>query len=104
MQTTVSPEAKPPEARVSPVPAGAPLTVHSMLKRLENKGLVLRDREGHVHQFSALVDRSWIAGQQLEEMADKLADGGTRPRVPLTVDRREQTMQIIEKILAERQR
>ena len=54
-------------------------TVHSMLKRLEAKDMIARDRGGHVHLFSAKVERSLIAGQQLEEMADKLADGSLAP-------------------------
>lgn len=54
-------------------------TVHSMIQRLEAKKLVKRDRSGHPQIICATVDRSEVAGRQLEEMADKLADGSMVP-------------------------
>ncbi len=54
-------------------------TVHSMLQRLESKRFIHRDRSAHAHSFSAAVSRSEMAGLQLEEMADKLADGSVTP-------------------------
>ena len=54
-------------------------TVHSMLQRLEAKKLVQRNRGSHPHIFSATVSRTDVAGQQLEQMAEKLADGSMVP-------------------------
>ena len=50
-----------------------------MLQRLELKKLVQRDRSAHPHVFSACADRSSVAGQELEAMADKLAGGSLAP-------------------------
>ena len=54
-------------------------TVHSMLQRLERKKCILRDRSSHAHVFSSAVGRSEVAGQELEAMAKKLADGSMAP-------------------------
>ena len=54
-------------------------TVHSMLQRLERKNLVLRDRSAHAHVFVSAVNRSEVAGQALEAMSKKLADGSMAP-------------------------
>ena len=54
-------------------------TVHSMLQRLESKEFIHRDRSAHAHSFSAAVSQSEMAGLQLNEMADKLADGSVAP-------------------------
>ena len=54
-------------------------TVHSMLQRLESKNFIHRDRSAHAHSFSAAVNQSEMAGLQLEEMANKLADGSVAP-------------------------
>lgn len=54
-------------------------TVHSMLQRLESKEFIHRDRSAHAHSFSAAISQSEMAGLQLEEMANKLADGSVAP-------------------------
>ena len=54
-------------------------TVQKLLQRLEAKGLVRRDRSEHVHGFEAVASRSEFAGNQLEQMADKLTEGSLVP-------------------------
>ncbi|MEO8495807.1 MAG: BlaI/MecI/CopY family transcriptional regulator [Planctomycetota bacterium] len=54
-------------------------TVHSLLKRLEQKKLVRRSRRTHPHRFSAKVGIEEVAGRQLEAMAVKLSDGSMAP-------------------------
>lgn len=54
-------------------------TVHSMVQRLEAKKLLKRDRNAHPQLVIATVNQTEIAGRQLEEMADKLADGSMVP-------------------------
>ena len=54
-------------------------SVHSFLQRLERKGLVARDRSSFVHEFRAAVTRTDVAGQELEALADRLADGSMAP-------------------------
>ncbi|MBW3598592.1 MAG: BlaI/MecI/CopY family transcriptional regulator, partial [Planctomycetes bacterium] len=62
--------------------------VHSLLKRLERKRLVARDRSGHVHQFSAEVSRTAFAGRELEATAEKLSDGSLAPLIVHLVENR----------------
>jgi predicted transcriptional regulator len=54
-------------------------TVQKLLQRLEAKGLVRRDRSGHVHGFEAAISRSEFAGNQLEQMASRLTEGSLVP-------------------------
>jgi predicted transcriptional regulator len=54
-------------------------TVQNLLKRLEAKQLVRRDRSQHRHTFAATVSRTEFAGKQLEQMAEKLTDGSLAP-------------------------
>ena len=54
-------------------------TVHSLLKRLEAKKAVKRDRSTHPHGFSTAVTDSDIAGYKLQEFADQLSDGSMAP-------------------------
>ena len=54
-------------------------TVHSLLKRLEAKGAVNRDRSTHPHGFTAAVTETEVAGHKLEEFADQLSDGSMAP-------------------------
>ncbi len=54
-------------------------TVHSMLKRLEAKGAVDRDRSTHPHGFTAAVSETDIAGFKLAEIADQLPGGSMAP-------------------------
>lgn len=54
-------------------------TVQKLLQRLEDKGLVRRDRSSFAHKFYAKVSRDALAGQQLETLAQKLTDGSMIP-------------------------
>ena len=54
-------------------------TVQKLLQRLEAKGLVRRDRSEHVHGFEATISRAAFAGNQLEQMAEKLTEGSLVP-------------------------
>ena len=54
-------------------------TVHSMLQRLEAKGMVRRDRARRPHVFAATVSREEVAGRQLEAIAQRLTDGSFVP-------------------------
>ncbi len=54
-------------------------TVHSMLKRLEAKGAIDRDRSTHPHGFTAAVTETDIIGFTLAEMADKFSGGSMAP-------------------------
>jgi predicted transcriptional regulator len=56
-------------------------TVQKLITRLEEKGMVHRDRSSSVHQFSAVVTREEIAGRQLDEFASKLSGGSLSPFV-----------------------
>lgn len=56
-------------------------TVQKLIARLEEKGMVNRDRSNSVHQFRAAVTREGIAGMQLEEFASKLSGGSLSPFV-----------------------
>ncbi len=63
-------------------------TVQKLLQRLEAKGLVRRDRSAHVHGFEAAISRGAFAGNQLEQMADKLTDGSLVPFLTHLVEAR----------------
>ena len=56
-------------------------TVQKLLKRLEDKGYVERDRELSVHLFSAPISKQAYAGSQLESLADKLTGGSLAPLI-----------------------
>jgi predicted transcriptional regulator len=56
-------------------------TVQKLISRLEEKGLVHRDRRETVHRFSAAVTREEVAGMQLDEFASKLSGGSLSPFV-----------------------
>jgi len=62
-------------------------SVHSFLQRLERKGLVERDRSSFVHVFRAAVSQGEVAGQELEALADRLADGSMAPFLMHLVER-----------------
>ena len=53
--------------------------VHSLLHRLGKKGFVHRDRTGHAHEFSAAVSQTDVAGMELQNAAEKVADGSLAP-------------------------
>ncbi len=54
-------------------------TVQKLIARLEEKGMLSRDKSGPSHSFSPLVDREEIAGLQLAEFARKLSGGSLSP-------------------------
>jgi BlaI family penicillinase repressor len=54
-------------------------TVQRLLQRLEEKGFVERDRDLAIHFFTPRVSRQAYAGQQLENLADKLTAGSIAP-------------------------
>ena len=56
-------------------------TVQRLLQRLEEKGFVGRDRSLAVHFFSPLDSRQAYAGQQLENLAEKLTAGSIAPLI-----------------------
>ena len=63
-------------------PPGSPsdmATVQKLLKRLEAKRLVERDRSDRIHTFSAAVARAEYAGGRLAELAERLSDGSLAP-------------------------
>jgi len=62
-----------------PCTAADVATVQKLLQRLENKGLVLRDRSQHTHRFRAAVPQKQFAGQQLSQLAEKLSGGSLTP-------------------------
>lgn len=63
-------------------PGGGPAkygTVQKLLERLEDKGLVSRDRAPWPHVFSATVERETLIGHRLRETAEKLCGGSLTP-------------------------
>jgi BlaI family penicillinase repressor len=56
-------------------------TVQKLLKRLEDKGYVTRDRSLSVHFFSATLSRKAHAGSQLESLAERLTGGSLAPMI-----------------------
>ncbi len=56
-------------------------TVQKLLQRLEEKGLVARDRALPVHFFSALISRRAYASGQLESLAQTLTGGSLAPLI-----------------------
>jgi predicted transcriptional regulator len=50
-------------------------TVQKLLARLEEKGMVYRDRSEAVHRFTARVTLEDVAGMQIDECAKKLSGG-----------------------------
>ena len=66
-------------------------TVQKLIARLEDKGMLLRDRSRSVHQFSAAVTCENVAGMQLEEFAGKLSEGSLSPFVSHLVQSRRLT-------------
>jgi predicted transcriptional regulator len=56
-------------------------TVQKLIARLEEKGMVQRDRSVSVHQFEASVTQEEVAGMQMDAFADKLSEGSLSPFV-----------------------
>lgn len=63
-------------------------TVQRLLQRLEDKGLVVRDRRLPVHLFSAATTREDYASSQLESLAQRLTAGSLAPLVTHLVEHR----------------
>ena len=61
-------------------------TISQLLKRLEAKDCVARDRSQFAHRFSASVSQSDVAGRQLETIAKKLTDGSLVPFITHLVE------------------
>ncbi len=56
-----------------------PATVLKLLERLEQKGLVARDRSGAAQQFHAEADRDALIGSQLRQIAERLSGNSLTP-------------------------
>ncbi len=61
-------------------------TVQRLLQRLEQKGFVQRDDSLAIHFFSPRISREAYAGQQLEDLADKLTAGSIAPLITHLVE------------------
>ncbi len=73
-------------------------TVQNLVRRLEKKGFVDRERRPPAHLFHAIVSPEQFAGEQLEAMAEKLSDGSLAPFVMHLVNARGLTKQEREEI------
>lgn len=54
-------------------------TVQKLLERLEAKGCVVRERQGHVNVFAASIARDDLVGRRLQDLAEKLCGGSWTP-------------------------
>jgi predicted transcriptional regulator len=94
------------EIRDQLYPAGTPsdnATVQKLLQRLEQKGLISRDRSAFAHRFQAKVSHGAMVGRQLEALAEKLTDGSMVPIImhvvgnkKLTAEEREQIRRLLD--------
>ncbi|MDJ0839872.1 MAG: BlaI/MecI/CopY family transcriptional regulator [Acidobacteriota bacterium] len=75
-------------------------TVQKLLKRLEDKGYILRDTELPVHIFSAAVSRQAYSCSQMESLADKLTGGSFAPLITHLVEGNKITRDEIDRIRA----
>lgn len=73
-------------------------TVQKLLRRLEEKGFVDRDRGGHVHRFSARIDRDTYASSQLESLAERLTGGSLAPMITHMVEEKKLTQAEIARL------
>ena len=73
-------------------------TVQRLLQRLEEKGFVHRDKSLPVHFFSAAISRESYAGQQLENLADRLTSGSIAPLITHLVEHNKISPADIERI------
>jgi predicted transcriptional regulator len=62
--------------------------VHSFLQRLENKGLVARDRSSFVHVFSPIASQADILGQELETLVKRLGGNSIAPLIMQLIEQR----------------
>lgn len=56
-------------------------TINTLLSRLEEKRLVVRDTSGFAHVFSAAISREAIVQERLRSLADDFCDGASSPLV-----------------------
>ena len=63
-------------------------TVQRLLKRLEDKGFVVRGRDLGINVFSPALSREEYASDQLESLADRLTGGSLAPMVTRLVEDR----------------
>jgi len=75
-------------------------TVQRLLQRLEDKGLVERDRRLSVHLFSPAIGREVYASGQLEKLADKLTGGSLAPLITHLVEQKKIAPDEIDRIRA----
>ncbi len=68
-------------------------TVQKLLQRLEKKDLISRDGSAFVHVFRSKVSRNELAGQQLDNLAEKLTEGSLVPFIMHAVSSRRLTTQ-----------
>ena len=61
-------------------------TVQRLLKSLEEKGFVHRDRSLGTHLFSAIIGREAYGGLQLESLANRLTGGSIAPLLTHLLD------------------
>ena len=61
-------------------------TVQRLLKRLEDKGYVVRDRDLGVNLFSPTLSKETYAGNQLEALANRLTEGSLVPIITRLVE------------------
>src|SRR5262245_3531066 len=54
-------------------------TVLSLLGRLEEKGLIRRNREQRTHVFEAVVAREEVVGRRLSSLVENLCEGSLSP-------------------------
>jgi predicted transcriptional regulator len=80
-------------------------TVQMLLRRLEEKGHVTRDRSNRAHIFSALTPREVLVGKRLRAMAEKLCGGLMGPLLThlvkaetLTPQERQQLRQLMDEL------
>ncbi len=73
-------------------------TVQKLLKRLEDKGFVARDRPLAVHFFSARISRDDYACSQLKSLADKLTEGSLAPMITRMVRERKLSSSEIQRL------
>jgi predicted transcriptional regulator len=73
-------------------------TVQRLLQRLEDKGLVRRDRALGVQVFSAAVSRDDYAAGQLESLAQRLTGGSIAPLVTRLMEEKRLSQADIERL------
>jgi BlaI family transcriptional regulator, penicillinase repressor len=80
-------------------------TVQMLLRRLEEKGHVERDRSNRAHVFSARTPREVLVGQRLRAMAEKLTGGLMGPLLThlvkaetLSTEERQQLRQLMDEL------